>query len=736
MNIHRQPDSTNRSRNRSFRSAIVPALRRISSAVASALSPHPPALALSLLILAGAPATATAQDLTADDVTHYLTFTGAKVDLTIPTQNAPAAIELFARGAKGGDAASGFFGCESDGGSPARVGGLFYIGNGSNQLKKGGTLRFIVGEEGEDDLIVGTAAGGGGSAVLYQAPNSGSWLPLLVAGGGGGAHQSTTFGFCSDSHDGGDGKTSEAGGDGGDNPGSGGTGGEQGKGVQGESGGGGGKDTGGSNAGNAGHPNGGSGGSFGSFGGWGYGGGGSAFWGGGGGGGYSGGGGGTVGNAGGGGGSHINTTKAAYYTLQVDSSAGYGLNSYRTLAEVGTPDCANATPINDGSYTVDTYDFWSPLETLYDCSGFPTGGGRSAWFSYTNLYLFSIEFTASTCNTPTFGKVGVDVFESCPVSTGMGPQMTPPIACGTGTECAASQLYEAVTWTLEPNETALIRVTTEFPGNPQGFIFELTVSSEGVAATNDTCATAFEVTEGPPNLGNLYGATPDATPTACGSSKDDVWYYYDNTSSEELCVKVKATPLFSNEKLVMEASAGDCSDTDALACAVSASGGDPVELEWAVPAGARRYFRVANQTSGVSVLYGLELTTSTESGGWEDLGGSLAPAGGSAPTLDGDGLLCAGGTVTLTLADALGSSTAWLVLGLSEINAAFKGGVLVPNPDVVLPLPTDASGGIAFAFQWPGGLPSAFPMAVQSWVQDPAGPAGFSASNALRLTTP
>ena len=77
------------------------------------------------------------------------------------------------------------------------------------------------------------------------------------------------------------------------------------------------------------------------------------------------------------------------------------------------------------------------------------------------------------------------------------------------------------------------------------------------------------------------------------------------------------------------------------------------------------------------------------------------------------------------------------MLGLAALEAPFLGGLLVPRPDVVvLGLPVDGAGAMQLDFVWPPGLPSGFQFWLQHWIADPAGPVGFSASNAVRGTTP
>jgi len=119
-----------------------------------------------------------------------------------------------------------------------------------------------------------------------------------------------------------------------------------------------------------------------------------------------------------------------------------------------------------------------------------------------------------------------------------------------------------------------------------------------------------------------------------------------------------------------------------------------------------------------------------------DLGQGLAGTHG-VPSLIGTGTLISPAPVTLALSGALENSSAALVIGLAALGAPFKGGTMVPRPDVLVTgLPTDGSGGFVVGAPWPPGLPAGFSTWYQLWIIDAAGPLGFSASNALRATTP
>jgi hypothetical protein len=125
-----------------------------------------------------------------------------------------------------------------------------------------------------------------------------------------------------------------------------------------------------------------------------------------------------------------------------------------------------------------------------------------------------------------------------------------------------------------------------------------------------------------------------------------------------------------------------------------------------------------------------------DDGAFIHLGNALAGTHGE-PSLTGSGDLAPGTPAAVTLAGALENAAASLVVGLSAIDVPFRGGVLVPAPDVVLPLPTtDATGGFALSGTWPSGVPAGAQLVLQTWIVDGAGPKGLAASNGLLVVSP
>ena len=123
---------------------------------------------------------------------------------------------------------------------------------------------------------------------------------------------------------------------------------------------------------------------------------------------------------------------------------------------------------------------------------------------------------------------------------------------------------------------------------------------------------------------------------------------------------------------------------------------------------------------------------------WKTLAeGALEGGNTYAPELRGEGTLQPGTPWSLELAIAARNSPAAFVAGFSTQFHPFKGGVLVPAPDLVISgLVTDSEGRIELGGLWPPGAPSGAQVWLQAWVVDSGGPAGFAASNAVLGTVP
>jgi len=121
---------------------------------------------------------------------------------------------------------------------------------------------------------------------------------------------------------------------------------------------------------------------------------------------------------------------------------------------------------------------------------------------------------------------------------------------------------------------------------------------------------------------------------------------------------------------------------------------------------------------------------------WCDLGFALAGVTGD-PVFAGTGTLAPNTPFDLTLSNAAPNSIAFFGIGLSRLDVPLLGTILVPNPTIaLLTLPTDGTGQIVLAGNWPPGQPSGITFYFQYFIIDAAGPFGLSASNAVSMTTP
>ena len=121
---------------------------------------------------------------------------------------------------------------------------------------------------------------------------------------------------------------------------------------------------------------------------------------------------------------------------------------------------------------------------------------------------------------------------------------------------------------------------------------------------------------------------------------------------------------------------------------------------------------------------------------WSHSGSPLAGAAGE-PKLTGIGPLVTGTKLTVSLADALAGAPALLVIGLSTLSVPFKGGELGPFPFILLgPVTVSGNPVPLINATWPAGIAPGLHFYMQAWIQDAAGPAGYSASDTLVATTP
>jgi len=116
---------------------------------------------------------------------------------------------------------------------------------------------------------------------------------------------------------------------------------------------------------------------------------------------------------------------------------------------------------------------------------------------------------------------------------------------------------------------------------------------------------------------------------------------------------------------------------------------------------------------------------------WRVMGGGLKGTV-DVPNLAGSGDLLPGSFARVSLRGAAPLSQSFLVVGLLDVSLPFKGGTLVPSPDVLLPIGSNAQGAFDLLFQWVG-VPAGLDVYVQTWIQDPGAVSAWSASNALQM---
>ncbi|MCB9898706.1 MAG: VCBS repeat-containing protein [Planctomycetes bacterium] len=120
---------------------------------------------------------------------------------------------------------------------------------------------------------------------------------------------------------------------------------------------------------------------------------------------------------------------------------------------------------------------------------------------------------------------------------------------------------------------------------------------------------------------------------------------------------------------------------------------------------------------------------------WVDLGGAVAGSEGW-PILMAEGPLLPGTPWSLHLAVGPRQGMAVFVLGVHALDLPFKGGLLLPFPDLLVPgILLDADGGLSIDAVWPP-APGGFSFWLQFWMPDPTSPSGFAASSGLRADVP
>lgn len=115
---------------------------------------------------------------------------------------------------------------------------------------------------------------------------------------------------------------------------------------------------------------------------------------------------------------------------------------------------------------------------------------------------------------------------------------------------------------------------------------------------------------------------------------------------------------------------------------------------------------------------------------WKDLGFSKPGVAGM-PSLAGTGSVAPNASVTLTLSHAKPLASAWLVYGMTPTYLQALGGVVVPDPAMLVPLATNSAGVTVLPVLLPPDFPAGVPFYLQCWIADPAATFGYSASNGM-----
>jgi hypothetical protein len=122
---------------------------------------------------------------------------------------------------------------------------------------------------------------------------------------------------------------------------------------------------------------------------------------------------------------------------------------------------------------------------------------------------------------------------------------------------------------------------------------------------------------------------------------------------------------------------------------------------------------------------------------WSDLGLGLAGTYG-VPVLQGSGTLCIGADTRIEMNNAKEFAVTAFLLGASQLNFPKFGGIIVPDPLVILyGLAADGNGELLLMdAPFPDFLPSGLDLYLQAWVQDPVGSHGWAATNGLLAQVP
>ena len=265
------------------------------------------------------------------------------------------------------------------------------------------------------------------------------------------------------------------------------------------------------------------------------------------------------------------------------------------------------------------------------------------------------------------------------------------------------------------------------------------LSQDGTALAFVSDATnliAFDPTSGP----DVYvrNLTPDTTHRVAGSANATVHGL--NTNGRFVLMTTDAPLAVDDTNGKPDVYVHDRFTGEATRASVNTAG-EQATVASATPAMGSDSRYVVFQSLGANLAPGTGPGSDTDvfrrdtKSAFTDLRAGLAGATG-VPELSGTGNAEPGTLISVVLTDGLPSATTFLVFGLAEIGVPFKGGTLVPSPDIVATLATSSSGGFILPALWPANAPSGVAIYMQAWIQDGAGPAGFAASNGLAMETP
>lgn len=114
---------------------------------------------------------------------------------------------------------------------------------------------------------------------------------------------------------------------------------------------------------------------------------------------------------------------------------------------------------------------------------------------------------------------------------------------------------------------------------------------------------------------------------------------------------------------------------------------------------------------------------------------TAALPGTTTPTLEAHGTLEGESWVVFDAVFGSAAPTCFWVASTTFLGAPFKGGILGPDAEIILPSPVTA-GSSHVELLWPAGVPPGSRVFVQAWIDDAAAPKGFAATPTLQGTAP